>query len=239
MMRLAVQQSASDGFRRNVALNRDTNGRDEFSARLRVTANPSPAWRWDGALLFSEVKNGFDEFALDNNGRRTFSDQPGRDEQRSKAASLRGTYTGFAGVRLTTVTGGNRVTSRYSYDDDWTAASYQGFSDLRRQRTVFSEEVRADSALTRGALGWADRWSLGAHFAGTDEDSAYTNEDPGNLRGLTTAYEARNAAVFGQVGHDISAQTRVIVGLRAERLDLDGVARRRVSARAGARSIPS
>ncbi len=222
MLRLAVQQSASDGFRRNVTLNRATNARDEFSARLRLTANPSAGWRWEGALLFSEVNNGFDEFALDNNGRRTFSDRPGRDEQRSRAASLRGTYTGFAGVRLTTITGGSRVTSRYSYDDDWTAASYQGFSDLRRRRTVFSEEVRADSAATRGALGWIDRWTLGAYFAGTDEESAYTNEDPYDFRGLKTNYEARNAALFGQVGHDLSAQTRVIIGLRAERLDLDG-----------------
>ncbi|MSU48536.1 MAG: TonB-dependent receptor [Opitutus sp.] len=222
MMRLAVQQSASDGFRRNVTLNRDTNARDEFTARLRLTANPSPAWRWEGALLFSELNNGFDEFSLDNNGTRTFSNQPGRDEQRSKAASLRGTYTGFTGARLTTVTGGNRVNSRYSYDDDWTAASYQGFSDLRRERSVFSEEVRVDSAVTRGALGWIDRWTVGGYFSRTDEDSAYTNEDPGNLRGLKTNYHASNTALFGQVAHDFNAQTRLIAGLRAERLDIDG-----------------
>ena len=222
MMRLAVQESRSDGFRRNVTLNRDTNARDEFTARLRLTANPSPLWRWEGTLLFSEVNNGFDEFALDNNGRRTFSDQPGRDEQRSKAGSLRGTYTGLAGARLTTITGGNRVTSRYSYDDDWTAASYQGFSDLRRTRTVFSEEVRADSTQTRGALGGIDRWTVGGYFSSTDEDSTYTDEDPFDLRGLKTKYTAHNTALFGQVAHDFSGQTRLIAGLRAERLEIDG-----------------
>jgi outer membrane receptor protein involved in Fe transport len=222
MMRLAVHQHSSDGFRRNVTLNRDTNARDELTARLRLTANVSPTWRWDGALLFSDVDNGFDDFALDNNGERTFSDQPGRDEQRSRAASLRGTFTGLAGVRLTTVTNGSRTKSVYSYDDDWTAASYQGFSDLRRTRTVFNQELRLDSTLTRAALGWIDRWTAGAYFSATDEDSAYTNEDPGNLRGLATDYEAANLALFGQVSHDLSPDTRVIVGLRAERLDLDG-----------------
>src|SRR5687768_9622894 len=42
MFRLALHRSASDGFRRNVTLNRDTNARDESTARLRLTANFSP-----------------------------------------------------------------------------------------------------------------------------------------------------------------------------------------------------
>ncbi|MDO8541657.1 MAG: TonB-dependent receptor [Opitutaceae bacterium] len=222
MARLAVQQHVSDGFRRNVTLNRETNDRDEFTARLRVTFNPGPAWRWDAAVLFADVDNGFDEFALDNNGRRTFSDQPGRDQQRSTGASLRGTYTGFTGVRLTTVTSGSWTDSVYSYDDDWTAASYEGFSDLRRDRDVFAEELRLDSAANRGAAGWIDRWTLGAYVSRTDEDSAYTNEDPGNLRGLQTDYTAQNQALFGQAAHDFGSRTRLVVGLRAERVDLDG-----------------
>jgi iron complex outermembrane recepter protein len=222
MMRLAVYQNSSDGFRRNVTLNRDTNARDEFSARLRVTANPTSTWRWEGMFMFSDVNNGYDEFALDNNGERTFSNQPGRDEQRSNAASLRGTFTGFPGARFTTITNGSRTKSRYSYDDDWTADSYEGFSDLGRERTVFNQELRVDSAATRAALGWIDRWTVGAFFSGTDEDSAYTNEDPGNLRGLSTTYEAINLAAFGQIGHDFNSDTRLILGLRAEHLDLNG-----------------
>ena len=78
---------------------------------------------WNATLLYAEFNNGFDEFALNNNGRFTYSDQPGRDSQRSQAASLRGTFTGLAGARLTTVTSGSWSKSVYSYDDDWTAAS--------------------------------------------------------------------------------------------------------------------
>lgn len=222
MARLAVHQHVSDGFRRNVTLNRDTNARDEFTARLRLTLNATPQWRWEGSVLFSEVDNGFDEFALDNNGTRTFSNRPGRDAQDSAAASLRGTYTGFAGVRLTSVSSASWVDSIYSYDDDWTAASYDGFSDLRRDRSVFGQELRLDSVLTRDALGWIDRWTLGGYFARTEEESTYTNEDPGNLRGLRTNYEADHAALFGQIGHDFTASTRLIVGLRIEHLDLAG-----------------
>lgn len=222
MARLAVQRHVSDGFRRNVTLQRDANARDELNARLRVTLNATPQWRWEAAVLLSKVDNGFDEFALDNNGVRTFSDQPGRDEQESVAASVRGTYTGFDGARLTSVTSATWADSAYSYDDDWTAASYMGFSDVRRDRSVFSEELRLDSTQTRAARGWIDRWTLGAYFSRTDEDGAYTNEDPGNVRGLRTDYVAKNAAWFGQIAHDLAPATRLIAGLRVEHIDLAG-----------------
>lgn len=222
MMRLAVQQHVSDGFRHNRILNSNTNERDEFTARLRLTFNPTPTWRWEGAVLYSDVNNGFDDFALDNNGYYTYSDQPGRDEQESLAGSLRGMYTGLSNVRVTTVTTGSKVDSVYSYDDDWTDASYEGFSDLRRDREGFSQELRFDSVATKDALGWVDRWTLGAYFSAVDETSTYTNEDPGNIRGLRTDYESRNIAVFGQVSHDLTERTRVIFGLRAEHVDISG-----------------
>ena len=222
MMRLAVHRQTGDGFRRNETLRSDTNARDETAVRLRLTWNPAPDWRWEGSVLHSELNNGFDEFALDNNGRRTFSNRAGRDRQDSRAGSLRGTYTGWTAVRLTTVTGGAAVDSIYSYDDDWTAASYDGFSDLRRERTVFTQELRLDSTATRGEAGRIGRWTLGAYFGRTDEASVYTNEDPGNVRGLRTDYTGRQAAAFGQAGFELGAGTRLVAGWRAERSEAEG-----------------
>lgn len=221
MMRFAVQQTESDGFRRNLTLNRDTNAREERTARLRFTWNPNQLWRWEAALLAADFDNGYDEFALDNNGRNTYSDQPGRDEQRSVAASLRGTYAGGEGVRFTAITSGARTRSRYSYDDDWTAASYMGFSDLARTRWVVNQELRLDSepGVSRG---WISRWTLGGFYSNTEEFTRYTNEDPGNLRGLKTVYQGENTALFGQLGHDFGAHTRLVAGLRVERIELDG-----------------
>lgn len=221
MMRLALQQSESDGFRRNLTLNRDTNARDEFTARLRLTWNPNELWRWDATLFAADFDNGYDEFALDNNGRNTFSDQPGQDAQESVAASLRGTYAGWEGVRFSTITSGARTRSRYSYDDDWTAASYMGFSDLARTRWVVNQELRLDSE-PGAAGGWVNRWTLGAFYSDTEEFSRYTNEDPWDLRGLKTTYRAENTALFGQMQHDFAPATRLIAGLRAESIELSG-----------------
>lgn len=219
MMRFAVQQTEDDGFRRNLTLNRDTNARDEFTARLRLTWNPNALWRWEAALLAADFDNGYDEFALDNNGRSTYSDQPGVDTQESYAGSLRGTYRGWDGVRLATVTSGARTDSRYAYDDDWTAASYMGFSDHTRRRWVLNEELRLDSEAGTGA---ATRWTLGAFYSAIDETTRYTNTDPDNIRGLKTAYHSTNTALFGQLGHDFSPRTRLIAGLRLEHIDMEG-----------------
>jgi iron complex outermembrane receptor protein len=221
MTRFTVHRHVSDGFRRNLTLNRDANARDETLARLRFVWNPAEQWRWEMGLLYAAADNGFDEFALDNNGTLTFSNRAGRDEQDSFGASIRGTHTGFSSARLTTVTSASWTDSRYSYDDDWTAASYDGFSDLTRDRRVFAQEVRLDSSATPrpGQLG---RWTIGGYFSRTSEDSAYTNEDPDNIRGLRTGYASDQAALFGQVGHDLTSRTRLIVGLRGEYIDIAG-----------------
>ncbi len=219
MMRLAVQQVGNDGFRRNLTLNEDTNARDEFTARLRLTWNPNALWRWEAAVLAADFANGYDEFALDNNGRSTYSDQPGFDTQESFAGSLRGTWRGWDGVRFTTVTSGARTDSRYAYDDDWTAASYMGFSDHTRRRWAVNQELRLDSEPRDG---WVNRWTLGAFYSDIDETTRYTNTDPGNIRGLKTAYHSTNTALFGQLGHDFSPHTRLIAGLRVERIEMDG-----------------
>ncbi len=222
MMRLALQQSESDGFRHNRTVNAATNNRDEFTSRLRLTWNPHELWVWEAGVVSADFDNGYDTFALDNNGEFTHSDQPGRDEQRTLAGSLRGTYKGWDAARVSSVTSGARTRSRYAYDDDWTAASYMGFSDLNRTRWVVNQELRLDSDPARGTGGWIDRWTVGAFYSGTDEVSRYTNEDPWTLRTLKTNYHSRNTALFGQISHDLSEQTRVIVGLRGEKIDMDG-----------------
>ena len=217
MLRIAVQHSESDGFRRNVTLDSDTNARDEDMARVKLAWNPNGLWRWDATVLWAQADNGYDEFANDNNGRLTYSDHAGRDEQRSVAGSVRGVYSGFQDARLTLVTSVSGTDSVYHYDADWgtgalPSSTYAWVSDLRRDRRVYSQEVRLDSAVDEDALGWIDRWTLGAYGSAIKEDGLYT--DPFTV--MNTDYESRNAALFGQIGHDFGAADRLTLGLRGE-----------------------
>jgi len=226
MFRIAAQHSESDGFRKNVTLG-DTNARDEDFVRFKLTWNPNQLWNWDGALFFAEADNGFDEFALDNNGERVFSDEPGRDFQRSVAGSLRGSYRGFENATFTTVTTATSTNSLYSYDSDWTNTysdlnAYQLFVGLDRDRDTWSEELRFDSSDGERVLGFVDRWTLGAQFGGVSEKSAFTSVD--NLYGgfgrMDGAYDALNTALFAQFGHNLSHRTRATIGLRTEYVDI-------------------
>lgn len=240
MFRVAVQRHQSDGYVRNAFLNTDTNARDEWMTRLKLTYNPNAVWRWDATVFFADVDNGYDQFALDNNGRFTFSDEPGRDTQESLAGSVRGVFSGWSEVRLTTVTTGAWTDSIYSYDSDWASSydpllfAYQSQLELVRDRGTFGQELRLDSALDADALGWIDRWTIGAYFSRLNEDSVFTNfetdivtQAKSSERALTD-YRADTLALFGQVAHDFSMRTRAIFGLRGEhveqssRVDQDG-----------------
>jgi outer membrane receptor protein involved in Fe transport len=220
MIRIAAQHAESGGFRRNMFLNRDTNARDEDALRMRLAWRPSDVWRWEAAVLFADLNNGYDEFAMDNNGRFVFSDQPGRDLQRSLGTSLRGEYTGWQEVQLTTITQGTTTDSSYSYDADWTpdASTYGPWlSSIDRTRDTAGQEIRFDSTEARDALGWIDRWTLGAQASVLREKSLYT--DPFTRMALRYANAAYG--VFGQAGHDITERDRVTFGLRLEQVAVD------------------
>jgi outer membrane receptor protein involved in Fe transport len=213
MFRFSIHHHHSDGFRKNALLNQNTNARDEWTSRLRLLWNPNPDLRIDATVFHADLDNGYDEFALDNNGRRTFSDEPGQDSQRSTGGSVRATFSGWDNLTLTSITTGTWTDSFYSYDEDWTNASYFGFSELDRDRHTLSQELRLDSMPgAPRALGIIDRWTLGLYSGLIDESSTYTRRTPR----LITDYQSHNHAIFSQAGHDITEVDRLTLGLRLE-----------------------
>jgi iron complex outermembrane recepter protein len=222
MMRMSVEHSQSDGFRRNVTLDEDTNARDEWMARLRTIWNPTADLNIDSTFFYANQDNGYDEFALDNNGWNTFSDEPGRDEQESIAGSVRATFDGWQGVQFSSVSSLGIVDSLYSYDQDWTNASYQGFSELHRERVTLNQEFRLDSSEDAESMGIIDRWTLGAFFSVVDEEGFNTDTNPWRVKSLDTDYTSQNIAIFGQAAHDLDDRSRIVLGLRAEHIEIDG-----------------
>jgi outer membrane receptor protein involved in Fe transport len=220
MFRFSLYRNQSDGFRKNVFLNEDTNALDEWTSRFRLTWNPNRDLRVDTTFFHAYLDNGYDEFALDNNGRNTYSDEPGRDFQRSIGGSVRVTYDGWQGVKLTSITSGTFTDSFYSYDEDWTAASYQGVSELTRERGNFAQEMRLDSTPdAERAFGFIDRWTLGAYAGVIQEKSQYIRGEDHRVPRLDTDFTSANYALFGQAGHDVSKRDRLILGLRLEHID--------------------
>lgn len=233
--RFSINSLNQDGFRENQFLNRnDTNARDELTSRLKVRWLPNEDWSLEGGLLYAEADNGYDEFTLNNARTATYSDEPGRDEQETRGASLKAKFNGFGKVILTYTGQTTDTDSLYSYDADWGAgyldplligtpfeSGYFGFLEVRREREVSSHELRMDSKDQSDALGWIDRWTLGLFHHRLDEFSDVDYRDEFGLGVATSDYTTRSTAIFAQGSHDFSEQTRLIIGLRAEKHEVD------------------
>ncbi|MGH8205126.1 MAG: TonB-dependent receptor, partial [Steroidobacteraceae bacterium] len=230
-----LERAVSDGFRDNRFLGReDTNGRDETTARLKLTIAEEESWRAQLALLHADFDNRYDAFAIDN-GFTTLSDRPGRDAQRSDGASLDLARATASGGELRSITAWAESDIVASFDGDWgndrdwgDAGPYDFFSETRRGRRTLSEDLRL-----AGADGGALDWIAGLWLQRLEEDNHVADDGlylaDSFVRLLDSRYRATSAALYGQGDWEATAATTVTLGLRLERRDArysdsDGVA---------------
>ena len=224
--RFALHQLTQDGFRDNQFYDKeDVNERDEFTSRLKVRWLASDDLKLDSTFLYADFNNGYDEWSLDNTEFDVFSDEPGRDEQESSAGALRATWTGLDAVEVTNITNYSITDSLYSYDNDWTNdiddddnpfENYAGFIENKREQAVFGQEIRLDSVAEKDALGWIDRWTAGIFFQDLREDATTGYRDDFGTAFADYTYGTNTYSAFGQLAHDFSNVTRLILGLRFE-----------------------
>jgi iron complex outermembrane recepter protein len=235
--RASIHSYENDGFRDNVFLGRDdTYGRDELTARGKLAWSPSDAVQVDFAGLHVDVDNGYDAWAIDN-GFNTYSDDPGRDAQRSTAGSVR-VQAELDRVDVVSITTLAETDAAFSFDADWGNAAYWApfFYDWvttnDRERHTASQELRVLSKPGAIAGGRGD-WLVGVYALDIDESNVQRNvglyEDPfcGPACSLdvntmvASDYDAMNSALFGQVSVGLNDRLRLSVGARWERRSAD------------------
>jgi iron complex outermembrane recepter protein len=217
--RVAAQRFAGDGLQRNAYLDRDdTNGRDESTVRGKLRLEMAPGWRADLAGLYVDVDNGFDAFTPDNS-RRTLSDQPGRDAQRTRGVSA--DVTGdLGGFDVRSVSAYAWSDSVYSFDGDWGNDAYWGefapydyFSNYQRERTTLSQDLRV-------ADGRSERvdWVAGVYALRLDEDSLQRDEFAGQLLRplLATQFASTSLAAYGEAEWQMPGSVSLTTGVRVE-----------------------
>jgi iron complex outermembrane receptor protein len=235
--RASIHSYENDGFRDNVYLGRDdTYGRDELTARGKLAWTPRDDVQVDFTGLYIDVDNGYDAWAIDN-GFTTYSDDPGRDAQRSAAASVR-VQAQLTNVDLVSITGFADTDAVFSFDADWGNAAYWApfvydyVTANDRERRTLSQELRVLSKPGALAGGRGD-WLVGVYALdldeGNDQRAAGVYEDPFcgpvcTLAGDTTGrsdYDATSLAAFGQVALSVTERLGVTVGLRWEQRSAD------------------
>ncbi|HEX7011604.1 MAG TPA: TonB-dependent receptor [Steroidobacteraceae bacterium] len=234
--RLSVQRYRTDGFRRNVFLDRDdTNDRDELIGRAKWRWQPSERTTVDFTWLHAKLDNGYDAWSIDNT-RRSLADRPGKDALEADGTSVHvETPAGSLGT-LTIIAAGSDAEGEYSFDGDWGNAeswapyTYDFFYHSLRDRKTRSLELRLTSepAEVPGDLAWL----AGAYALELDETLAETSVgvyiDPFNpeFSGITddflrSSYDARNVALFAQVEGLLTDRWGWSVGLRGEQRTAD------------------
>lgn len=240
--RMAVQRFTSDGFSRNEYLGRrNTSERDEITARGKLRWRPTEGWQLDFTGLYVDVDDGYDDWSI-GNGFTTQSDAPGRDAQKSRAASLRITgepSDAFSLVAISSLASSDIV---FSFDADWgnpvlwAPDVYDYTQHTRRERRTFSQELRLLSGPAGRLFGRGD-WVLGAWAQRLAEDNTITDRglldlddaacppgDPDGLcapwptdRSIASDYHATSLALFGELSWPLATATELALGLRAER----------------------
>jgi iron complex outermembrane recepter protein len=229
--RFSVHQYESNGFRDNAHLGRDdTYGRDELSARARFEWRPGDRVQVDFTGFHVDVDNGYDAWAIDN-GFTTYSDKPGKDAQRSNAASVR-VSADLDHFTLVSISGAARSDVTFSFDADWGNDDfwdpfvYDFVVDTRRERTTYNQELRLlseDGAIAGGRGQWLvgayvldlsesnDRLLEGVYADGVFCDPCVTEDR------VVSDYGANNTALFGQIDLAASDRLELTAGLRWER----------------------
>lgn len=211
--RLVAQRYRADGSRYNAFLDRDdTNGLSEDALRWRSTHRVDDAWKMDWSVIWVDQDNGFDAFSIDNS-RRTQSDDPGRDQQRSRGVSMQLAREGRYEFRsVTSVVDADIL---YSFDGDWGAdPNYDFTSRFIRDRRSITQDLRLLSSV--------DGWIVGVYGLdireGNDQLDLYGGEI---YRALQSDYRARHLALYGSYEHALADRWSLTAGARVERRDSD------------------
>jgi outer membrane receptor protein involved in Fe transport len=231
--RVAVQHYYSNGYYRDLYLNRDdTNAQDEYTYRAKWLFKPSDQLKIELTALEIDIDNGYDAFTIDNS-RNTESDQPGVDSQHSTGVSLNAHYLWGDDLGLTAIGAYAKSIIKYSYDGDWgnpllwapLATVYQYSEIQNRDRTTKTLELRLGTEPNHG-FGWLGgiyfnelKESLSDLSLG-DYQPLGTPVDPANDQSndvIVSAYRARNLALYGELDGGIAADLRWSLGLRGER----------------------
>lgn len=232
--RVAVQKYQGDGFQDNAYLGRsDTNGHDELTARGKLRLDAGDAWRFDLTGLYADIDNGYDAWAVDNNGATTYSDKPGRDAQETAAGSLRVTGEFGDAVTFVSITSVANTDAIFSFDADWGNddfwdtpefgnSIYDYFSYTERDRETVSQEFRLVSGAGARLFGRVD-WVVGLYGLHLDEGIDvvdYGRDDfwcaTPCVTPFASAYESESRALFGELAIPLGAALRLELGLRWE-----------------------
>ncbi|MGI9322549.1 MAG: TonB-dependent receptor [Pseudomonadales bacterium] len=220
--RLVLASHKSDGYIENDFLRQDdTNGRDEFTARVKLNCAVDDDWDLSLSVASIDIDNGYDAFSLDNTPRHTLSDEPGQDAQDSAYMSVKSEWR-LPGFRIEAFLNGASSDINYGYDEDWTYAGFHpdGYSwtdYYLRDKDTRSAEVRLVSSDASRLFGGSTDWLAGLYYLTSDEDLRRIRTRPTD--NLSSNNDFDTLAAFFQLNTALGDRLTLHTGFRLEERD--------------------
>ena len=225
LIRISSSYNYSNGFRKNNHLNVDnSNKKDEIFVRAKLLFAPSKHFSLLGTVISSDLKNGYDVWAPDNNDQfLTYSDSEGEDSQNTNAGSLKLHYQFSNNFFLKVISSFSATKQVHSYDGDWAndeywliehgfdpdieGWSYSFYDSNRRKRNNFSQEIRLSN----------QQYTFGGYFNKFNEkDKAQGYLFGGLADEAESEYEFQKLAAYFQSFFNISEAVKLDFSLRLE-----------------------
>lgn len=241
-VRLSAVKQVSDGYTNNLFLNvDDTNNIDESMVKLKLSAQATEHLAIDAVMHYIDNDNGYDTFSLDLN-RDTYSDEPGRDTQRTKAFGFSSVYDGFDGVNVEVIASSLASDLIYSYDEDWAYGQYSWLSDEPTYQpdpcdvslgpclaeadgysaTDEYQRARSQNSIDLRFLSKESSeisWTAGIYF--NERDSDLTRIYTWQSQDFISENAHQDSAIYGQVGYQLSPKSQLTIGARVGQYDID------------------
>ncbi|EIF50155.1 TonB-dependent receptor [Sulfurovum sp. AR] len=228
--RFSIHKNTSDGFMENIYLGRDdTNNIDELAAKMQLRWFAADNHTIDFKFMHLDIDNGYNAFTLDNS-RKSIADVPGNDEQKTNALLLKSTYD-FGKSKLISSINWSDNDTLYVTDYDWAypgyningGEQYDGYDSFDRNRKNLSIDVRFVSDEKGKIFNNTTDWTIGAYYQDRKHtlDNFYYYSEPGyaEYKELSTKYDTKATALYGQLDTVLTDKLTLITGLRVEKWD--------------------
>ena len=225
LFRISSNYNYSNGFRKNTYLNvENSNKKDEIFVRAKLLFTPSKNLSLLGTAISSDLKNGYDAWAPDNNDQFvTYSDTKGKDSQNTNAGSLKLNYQLPNDFFIKAISSFSSTKQVHSYDGDWAndeywliehgfdpdieGWSYSFYDSNRRKRNNFSQEIRLSN----------QQYTFGGYFNKFNEkDQAQGYLFGGLADEAESEYEFQKLASYFQSFFNISEAVKLDFSFRLE-----------------------
>ena len=235
-VRLVGHSNVSDGFKENVALgNYASADRNETSLRVKILKKGDLISQ-KYTIISSDFDNGYDNWAPDNNTDNiTYSDNPGKDSQKSQIFIA--DYKYDLGEQIVDFNVGmSSNETLHSYDSDWGNYSfwfdepynfnpdvegyqYDFFDSFDREIDTRTVDLRFRSNVKNNNKVDYVFGIYNSNYEETTDAAGYVFG--GSATGLSTGYDIVSKSLYGELAYNFENSSTLSVGFRHEARDID------------------